>query len=246
MADNTTRICLWSGPRNVSTAFMYSFAQRSDCRVFDEPLYAHYLSHTDAHEYHPGADDILASMENDGEKVVEMMMEPHDKSIVFFKHMTHHLFDLNLDFLKDCVNVILTRDPREMLVSFDKVIPNPSMQDVGYEAHLMLMDHLERIGEKAIVLDSKEILMNPQENLIKFCEKIGIPFEESMLAWEAGPIPENGIWAKYWYGNVHKSTGFQLYRKQESEFPERLEPLLEKCNKIYASLKESSSSLTNS
>jgi hypothetical protein len=236
MLDETKRICLWSGPRNVSTALMYSFAQRSDCQVFDEPLYAHYLRHTDAHEYHPGSEQILATMENDGEKVVEMMMGAHEKSVVFFKHMTHHLFDLKLDFLKDCVNVILTRNPREMLVSFDKVIPNPTMQDVGYEAHLMLMDHLERIGEKVIVLDSKEILMNPRKTLSAFCDAIGIPFEESMLTWEAGARPEDGCWAEHWYGNVHKSTGFQPYTKREIDFPERLEPLLEDCRKIYDKL----------
>jgi len=236
MADQTTRICLWSGPRNVSTALMYSFAQRSDCRVFDEPLYAHYLRHTDADEYHPGAEDILATMENDGEKVVEMMMGPHEKPVVFFKHMTHHLFELKLDFLKDCIHVILTRDPREMLVSFDKVIPNPTMQDVGYEAHLMLMDQLERIGEKAIVIDSKDILVDPRKALSRLCREIGIPFEKSMLSWEAGARPEDGCWAKYWYANVHKSTGFQPYIRKEVEFPDRLGPLLEKCNVIYQKL----------
>ncbi|MEL0010468.1 MAG: sulfotransferase family protein, partial [Bacteroidota bacterium] len=36
------RICLWSGPRNISTALMYSFGQRSDTTIVDEPLYAHY------------------------------------------------------------------------------------------------------------------------------------------------------------------------------------------------------------
>jgi len=236
MADQIKRICLWSGPRNVSTALMYSFAQRSDCLVFDEPLYAHYLRHTEADEYHPGAREILSSMENDGEKVVEMMMGSHEKPVIFFKHMTHHLFELNLDFLKDCVNVILTRDPKEMLVSFDKVIPNPTMQDVGYEAHLMLMDQLERIGQKAIILDSKEILMDPETALTKFCHAIGIPFDKSMLSWEGGPISEDGIWAKYWYANVHKSTGFQPYREKEIDFPERLEPLLKDCRKIYDKL----------
>ena len=35
------RLNVWSGPRNVSTALMYSFAQRSDTRVVDEPLYAY-------------------------------------------------------------------------------------------------------------------------------------------------------------------------------------------------------------
>ena len=32
-----------SGPRNISTAIMYSFAQRPGCSVFDEPLYGIYL-----------------------------------------------------------------------------------------------------------------------------------------------------------------------------------------------------------
>ncbi|MCH2216162.1 MAG: sulfotransferase family protein [Flavobacteriales bacterium] len=236
MTDQTKRICLWSGPRNVSTALMYSFAQRSDTKVFDEPLYAHYLRHSDAHEYHPGAEDILATMENDGEKVIETMMANYEKPVLFFKHMTHHLLDINLDFLSDCTNVILTREPRAMLVSFDKVIPNPTMQDVGYEAHLKLKEHLEGIGQRAIVLDSKEILMNPRQALSRFCGEIGIPFEESMLSWEVGPIPEDGIWAEYWYANVHKSNGFQLYVEREIDFPERLEPLLEECQKIYQKL----------
>jgi len=156
--------------------------------------------------------------------------------VVFFKHMTHHLIELNLDFLKGCINVILTRDPREMIVSFDKVIPNPTMQDVGYEAHLVLMDQLERIGQKAIVLDSKEILFDPKKTLSGFCEAIGIPFEESMLSWKSGPILEDGIWANHWYDNVHKSTGFEPYRKKEVDFPERLESLLEKCEPIYKNL----------
>ena len=45
-------VCLWSGPRNVSTALMYSFAQRPDTRVVDEPLYGHYLRVSGAE--HPG------------------------------------------------------------------------------------------------------------------------------------------------------------------------------------------------
>ena len=33
-------IAAWSGPRNLSTAMMYAFAQRDDCAVRDEPFYA--------------------------------------------------------------------------------------------------------------------------------------------------------------------------------------------------------------
>ena len=137
--DNITRICLWSGPRNISTALMYSFAQRKDTTVFDEPLYAYYLSQTKARKYHPGAEDILSSMENNGEKVIETMMGYHPKPIVFFKNMTHHLLDLDRSFMKDVVHIILTRDPVEMLPSFAKVIADPNMEDVGDASHLDLL-----------------------------------------------------------------------------------------------------------
>ena len=75
--DKTKRICLWSGPRNISTALMYSFANRSDTQVYDEPLYAHYLNQTDASSYHPGAKEVLTSVEHDLRNVIEMMMGAH-------------------------------------------------------------------------------------------------------------------------------------------------------------------------
>lgn len=44
-AENASGLVIncWSGPRCCSTSLMYSFAQRSDTQVLDEPLYASYL-----------------------------------------------------------------------------------------------------------------------------------------------------------------------------------------------------------
>lgn len=237
---NTKRICLWSGPRNISTALMYSFAQRSDTKVFDEPLYAHYLNETDADDYHPGAAEILDSMETDGQKVVEMMLGPHEKPVVFFKQMTHHLVNLNLSFLKETINIILTRNPREMLPSYAKEIKHPTMRDVGYAQHLELFEFLQNRGEEPIVLQSEKVLKDPVRTLNKLCEAIGIPFEETMLCWEKGPRPEDGIWAKYWYQSVHNSTGFKPYQPKKEAFPEYLKPLLEECIPIYEKLMDCS------
>ena len=39
----THRIAMWSGPRNISTAMMRSWENRSDTEVVDEPFYAFYL-----------------------------------------------------------------------------------------------------------------------------------------------------------------------------------------------------------
>jgi len=122
MTLSTKKICLWSGPRNISTALMYSFAQRSDTKVVDEPLYGHYLLTTDADSYHPGSQKIINTMETDGEKVIQNMLDSHDKPVVFFKHMTHHLINLDLSFLSKTINVILTRNPLDMLPSYDSAM----------------------------------------------------------------------------------------------------------------------------
>ena len=61
------RIAMWSGPRNLSTALMYSFAARGDCAVWDEPFYAAYLRETGI--AHPMATEIIAANEADPARV---------------------------------------------------------------------------------------------------------------------------------------------------------------------------------
>ena len=216
---------------------MYSFAQRSDCRVFDEPLYAHYLSKTPARAYHPGAEEVIATMENDGKKVVrDLILGDFDKPVVFFKHMTHHLVNLDLGFLSKTVNVLLTRDPVDMLPSYAAQVEKPTLLDVGYKQHIELLNYLQSIGQNPPVLDSKQILLDPKKVLSALCERIGIPFEDAMLSWRAGARPEDGSWAKHWYKSVHESTGFGKYVPKTNPFPESLKPLLEECKPYYEQL----------
>lgn len=217
---------------------MYSFAQRADTQVYDEPLYAHYLSQTDAHEYHPGAKEVLENMENNGQKVIEWMLGPFEKPIVFFKQMTHFLIGMDLSFLDKTINIILTRDPKEMLPSYAKQIQNPAMQDVGYQKHLEILNHLQKRGQKPVVMTSERVLKNPETVLRRLCNIIDIPFDRAMLQWEKGARPEDGSWAKYWYHNIHNSTGFKKYQPKTEPFPEHLKPLLRECQPIYEKLEK--------
>ena len=238
MSKAPLRVNLWSGPRNISTAMMYSFAQRSDTTVFDEPLYAHYLSKTPAKTYHPGADEVLNAQENNGTKVVEMMMGGHPTPVVFFKQMTHHLVALEWDFMLDCTNIILTRDPKDMLLSFINQIEEPQIEDTGYAAHHELLIFLKKHKLPLIVLDSKIVLLNPEKVLKKLCDSIGISFEKTMLSWKAGSRKEDGVWAKYWYQNVHKSSGFSKYQSKKENLPDHLVPLYKACLPYYNELKK--------
>ena len=235
--SSSTRICLWSGPRNVSTALMYSFAQRSDTQVYDEPLYAHYLRRSKARAYHPGADEVLAAQENDGNKVIAAMLRADEKPVLFFKNMAHHLLNLDRSFMEKTINVILTRDPIDMLPSFANMIEHPTLDDVGYQLQAELADELDRRQLPMVVLEAKSILMNPRKELKRVCRTADVPFKEAMLAWPAGPRPEDGVWAKYWYDSVHRSTGFGQYQPKNDPFPERLKLLLEMCLPYYERLR---------
>ncbi|MEM7119068.1 MAG: sulfotransferase family protein [Chloroflexota bacterium] len=232
----TKRICIWSGPRNISTALMYSFAQRSDTVVVDEPFYGHYLSQYPAYEYHPGAEEVVAIMENDWRKVVDDILAPKETPVIFYKMMTHHIMEIDWDFMRHTVNVLLTRAPQDMLPSYAKNVEQPQLLDTGYADHIKLLDYLQSIGQTPPVLESQEVLKNPRRVLGELCDQMGIPFEEAMLSWEAGPRPEDGSWAKYWYHNVHKSTGFQPYKPKTEPFPEHLRPLLAECLPYYEQL----------
>lgn len=229
------RINLWASPRNVSTALMYSFAQRKDTQVFDEPLYAHYLTVSGA--IHPGNTEILASQEQDGEKVVkEVLLAAYPKSVAFFKQMTHHLVELDDAFLAKCKNILLIRDPASFISSYAKVIPNPGMTDIGIQQQWELCQQLQATNSLTAVLDAKQILLNPTSVLQQLCEKIDIPFDPKMLHWKAGPIPEDGIWAPHWYKSVHASAGFKPYKGKEINIPENLKDLVEEANFFYQKL----------
>jgi len=238
MTNSTTKkICLWSGPRNISTAFMYSFAQRPDTIVFDEPLYGFYLKETIAKEYHPGADEVLNKMECDGNKVVDFMMGEFTSEVVFFKNMCHHLLDLDRSFMDDTINLILTRHPAQVISSFSKEIPNPSLLDIGIKIQAELLSELQNKSANVLVVDSNDLLKSPENYLNFLCKKLDIPFSSNMLAWVKGPKEYDGCWATHWYNNVHQSTSFQPYKEKSLNVPDHLNDLLLEAIPYYEQLK---------
>lgn len=215
---------------------MYAFAQRTDTQVVDEPLYGHYLRVTGAD--HPGADEVVKAMETDGAEVVRRtILGPADRPVLFLKHMAHHLVDLDLDFLRHTVNVLLIRDPHEMLPSLARQIPNPTLRDTGLAVQVDLLNRLETLGQSPPVLEARTLLLDPPGVLRDLCARIGLDFDPSMLNWPAGPNPADGVWARYWYHNVHRSTGFQPYRPKTDPFPDHLHPLLDLCRPYYETLR---------
>ena len=208
-AKKTTRIAMWSGPRNLSTALMYAFASRGDCAVWDEPFYAAYLKHSGIP--HPMTEEVIAAGEPDPAKVAAACLGeiPNGQPLFYQKHMTLHMIPaFERGFMLGLTNVFLIRHPARVVSSYSKKRESPTLLDLGYvqQAHLF-HQVADWTGEPPIVVDSFDIRAKPLETLSKLCAALHIPFTEKMLHWPAGPKAYDGIWAPHWYNAVHASTG---------------------------------------
>jgi hypothetical protein len=233
--DVSTVINMWSGPRNVSTALMYSFRQRSDTVVVDEPLYGHYLRVSGAD--HPAAREVMHDMDCDGDRVMRGLMQHRgQRPYLFLKQMAHHLRDMDRGFLERSLNLLLIRDPAQMLPSLQRQIPQPTLRDTGLALQWELLQELRALGQTPPVIDARDLLLDPPGVLGRICGVLGLEYEPAMLAWPRGAKPEDGVWAPHWYHRVHETTGFGRYQHKTGPFPPALEPLLEESRGYYEKL----------
>ncbi|KAJ1417098.1 P-loop containing nucleoside triphosphate hydrolase [Sesbania bispinosa] len=226
----------WSAPRSLSTGLMYSFAQRDDTEVLDEPLYANFLRVTGLDR--PYREELLSKMESDGNKVInDIIFGPGRKKYRFCKHISkQRIQGLNDDLMKKGKHFILIRNPLDILPSFDKVVP-PSFFELGLAELVCIYNELREIGKPPPVVDAAELQQDSEATLRCLCNDLEIPFQPAMLSWEAAPKPIDGLWAPWWYKSVHKSTGFEQPRKYPQPFPFSLYDLLEQSLPLYNMLR---------
>lgn len=225
---------MWSGPRTVSTALMRSFENRPDAVVADEPLYAYYLARTGVD--HPGRDEVIISMSTDWRAVLTELTSaplPQGKAVFYQKHMTHHLLpEIDRGALAGLTHAYLIRDPARLLASYARVRSRPVLADLGLEQQLEIF---RSFGGP--VIDSADILRAPRLALEALCEALGIAFDPAMLSWPPGPRSTDGVWARYWYDSVWRSTGFGTYAEAKAvNLSPDLASLAAQCQPFYSEL----------
>ncbi len=225
------RIAMWSGPRNLSTAMMYSFGNRSDFAVMDEPFYAPYLQATGID--HPMRDSIVQTHETDPDKVA-LACQTGGTPHLYMKHMPHHMIDgFPLKWAQDCINVHLIRHPARVIASYAAKWDALTSYDIGFAQQ---WEMYEKLG--GVIIDSTDIRADPERMLRALCAAIDLPFDPAMLAWPAGPRAEDGVWAQHWYHAVHKSTGFAGSEDALPELPQSRAALLEDALPVYEKMKQ--------
>ncbi len=235
--NKTRRIAMWSGPRNISTALMRSWGNRADTVVVDEPFYAFYLRQTG--KAHPGANEVMADGQTDWREVVDRLIDSAlsspAPSIVYQKHMTHHLLgEVDRSWLSAVTNCFLIRDPRDVITSYLQRNGDPTVEDVGFVQQIEIFDYVcETTGRIPPVIDARDVLREPEVVLRRLCQAVDVEFDGAMLEWPSGPRATDGVWAKYWYDQVERSTSFQSYAEKTERVPERLRDVHARCRECY-------------
>ena len=237
--DQPLRLAMWSGPRNVSTAFMRSWENRPGTIVVDEPFYAHYLLATGID--HPGRDDVLAHHESDWRRVVQSLLAPLPPGVTVFyqKQMSHHLLpDMGREWLGALTHAFLIREPAPMLLSLGDKLGEFELGATGLPQQVEIFEYVRRTtGRVPPVVDAADLLAAPAPMLRALCAALGIPFSERMLSWPPGPRPSDGAWARHWYERVERSTGFEAPPPTRTPPLEgRLAELEAQCRPLYEHL----------
>lgn len=212
--DGVTRIAMWSGPRNISTAMMRAFENRADTIVWDEPFYAAELAATG--RAHPMRDEVVAAGPVDAAAVVARLLGPLGDPLkpaarVFYqKHMTHHMLPaFPRDWVAHVTSAFLIREPERVLASYARTWDEVSLEAIGVPQQLEIFERVaDRLGAAPPVIEAADVLANPTDTLAALCHACGAAFSETMLAWPAGRRASDGVWAPAWYGAVERSTGF--------------------------------------
>lgn len=231
-----TIIAMWSGPRNISTAMMYSFGNRADCIAWDEPFYA--FSLVNHGNDHPMRDEIIAANESDWNALVVKCTKPSAKSVFYQKHMTHHMLDgFDRSWLHGVTNAFLIRSPDRVLASYARKWSDVSLRDIGFVEQAEIFDQVaERLGRAPAVIDAEDVLSDPSGTLTALCSACDIGFDPAMLAWPKGPKAFDGVWAPHWYNAVWQSTGFARDPSPPPELPPALHAIAEAAQPFYAKL----------
>ena len=234
--NTITRIAMWSGPRNISTAMMRSWENRADTAVVDEPFYACYL--TASGVQHPMQDEVLASQSSDWQEVIaQQLSAPLAKgaNIQYQKHMTQHMVtDIDQIWFASLRHAFLIRHPAQVVASYGLKRGSVNAADVGFEQQFMLYQMACDLGEKEPpIIDSVDVLKNPEQCLSALCTGLDVPFSDAMLAWPAGTRDSDGVWASHWYNSVEQSTGFAPYVEHKVNLSSEEQEVVAQCMPFY-------------
>lgn len=202
-------IFLWAHPRSVSTATERVMRERGDLQCLHEPfLHYYYLQKTgrklplfDSEQNHPESYEATR----------DLILGKAEISPVFAKDMSYYVMPELLEDREFCAQIthcFLIRHPRKSILSYYRLDPDFSCEEVGLASQWQHFQGIEKMGlTKPVVLEAEAIQSDTKSAMKLFWKALGLDYKEKAFEWSSESTPQDWQYVKGWHEQVGGSTG---------------------------------------
>ena len=218
------RVFLWTTPRSISTAFMFSVSTLPNVQTFSEPFCAPYYSENPiTWQEHTLPKETMDIHHRSFGETVSWLLDEYPGKVVFVKDMAYFIrgrFDMLIDSrFKSFTHSFLIRNPKRTIYSNYKKTDLFKewyyRGDIGYreiyELYCFLRDNL---GISPPIIDADDLLANPEGMMEVYCNEVGLDYKKGMTKWDPKSMDTQEFndqlyFTKEWHEEALKSDGFK-------------------------------------
>ena len=206
-------IALWAHPRSMSTATERIMRERGDLCCLHEPfMYDYYIGQ--GRDF-PGFEPV-AGHPTDYPGIVEMLERSAKDGPAFFKDMAYYVTPRMLkdaSSLHRITHSFLIRSPVASILSYHKLDPNFTLENVGLEAQWQLYEAACAAGLSPVVLDAEAVRADPKGTMRLYWDAVGLSYSETAFDWQAPPREWDHVSA--WHEEAMTSSGIRTADAEE-------------------------------
>lgn len=202
-------LVLWATPRSTSTAFEWMMRMRGDFVCLHEPFGPAYYRGVDRRTTRPGENELESTRSY--ASTWQEILDARRNGRVFSKDFPNYVMHLADDgFLDRFQHTFLVRDPAKVLASMYAQWDEFTMDEASFEdLHRMFDLVVDRYGEIPPVIDSDDLLDDPDGTVRAYCAAVGIDYVADALCWEGGDREEVRWYGGDWHDALSASTGLR-------------------------------------
>ncbi len=219
-------LALWATPRSTSTAFEWAIDNRGDMTCLHEPYNeAYYLGKDRRNDRYFAADpELKVDSKLSFSGVHAHLLQIASDRQVFIKDFAYSIMHIADDaFLDAFRHTFLIRDPKKVITSLHARWPDIALDEVGFEdLHTLYQRVADRTGEPPVVLDSDELLDDPEAGMKAYCQAVGIRHIAASTQWQDQAVRDKGsspTWSTYAYDFHDQLRASVKLSRQKRNYP---------------------------
>ena len=191
--------------------------ERGDCRCFHEPFIYDYYVHRAVRKL--PLFDIDPDQPASYAEIRDLLLAAAEQETVFFKDMSYYIVPAILedpDFAGRITHSFLIRDPMKSILSYYKLDPDMSCEEIGLEAQWRQAEWMQaNFGQTPLVIEAEAVQRAPRAMMAAYWARLGLSPADHAFDWDDGETPKDWGQVAGWHGKVSGSQGIMAPSPEE-------------------------------